>query len=226
MAWSSDRWRAWLVQFAREWAVVVALGALALVGVAKVGEDVFAHESTGFDTAVQSWVIAHENGALQQLFLFFTNVGGPLPIGILSVVAAVYLWYRHERRMASAVLVAPVVALALFSVVKRIYARPRPAGLGGLVPSSYSFPSGHATSAAAVFCTLAYVYWREGLIGRRTAIAIAIVAPLLIGLSRVYLNVHWATDVLGGWSAGLLIAVLSSLLYDRQRLRTQHSALN
>ncbi|HEY2065171.1 MAG TPA: phosphatase PAP2 family protein [Gemmatimonadaceae bacterium] len=216
MAWLPDRWRTSLTRFGRDWAVVVALGALALWGVGKVGEDVFAGESTAFDTAVQAWMLAHQNGTLQKFFVFVTNVGGPLPIGVLSVVAAAYLWYRHGRRTAAAVLVAPVVAVALFSVVKRIYARPRPTGLGGIVPSSYSFPSGHATSAAAVICTLAYVYWRVGLIGRRTAIAIAVIAPLLIGLSRVYLNVHWATDVLGGWSAGLLIAVLSSVLYDRE----------
>ena len=61
--------------------------------------------------------------------------------------------------------------------------------------------------------------WRERLIGGRTALALAIGGPLLVGISRIYLNVHWATDVLGGWSAGLLIAVLSAALYDRYRRR-------
>jgi undecaprenyl-diphosphatase len=121
--------------------------------------------------------------------------------------------------VAAGVLVAPVVAILLFNILKRIYARPRPVGLGGIVPSSYSFPSGHATASTAICCTLAYVYWREGLIGRSTALMLAIAAPLLIGVSRVYLNVHWATDVIGGWCAGLLIAVLCTLLYDRNRRR-------
>lgn len=57
--------------------------------------------------------------------------------------------------------------------------------------------------------------WRA----RRTALALAIGGPLLVGVSRIYLNVHWATDVLGGWSAGLLIAVLSAALYERYRRR-------
>jgi undecaprenyl-diphosphatase len=137
----------------------------------------------------------------------------------LSILGAVHLWYRGRRRVAASVLVAPAVAVALFLVLKRIYARARPAGLSGIVPSSYSFPSGHATASTAICCTLAYVYWREGFISRRTALLFAIVTPLLIGISRVYLNVHWATDVLGGWSAGLLIAVLCSLLYNRNRRR-------
>ena len=85
--------------------------------------------------------------------------------------------------------------------------------------SSYSFPSGHATVSAAVCCTLAYVLWREGFVGRWTALAFAVVVPILVGVSRLYLNVHWATDVLGGWIVGLMIAALSAALYDHHRRR-------
>jgi undecaprenyl-diphosphatase len=212
-------WRAWLVRFGREWAAVVAIATLALLGAAKVGEDVMAGESTRFDAAVQHWVLAHQSAPLVSFFLFVTTVGGIAPMTGLAVLGAVNLWARGKRRVAAGVLVAPVVAVLLFNVVKRIYARPRPVGLGGIVPSSYSFPSGHATASTAICCTLAYVYWREGLIDRSTALLFAIVVPLLIGVSRVYLNVHWATDVIGGWCAGLLIAVLFTLLYDRHRRR-------
>jgi undecaprenyl-diphosphatase len=208
-----------LKRFARDWAVVVAAGTLALLGFVKVGEDVFAHESASFDGAIQSWVLAHENPVLDRFFLWVTTVGGITAMCVLSLIGAAYLWYRHERRVAAGVLLAPTIAIALFAVVKQIYARPRPTGLGGVVSSSYSFPSGHATASAAVCCTLAYVFWREGFARGTTALAFATLAPLLVGCSRVYLNVHWATDVLGGWSAGLLIAVLSAALYDRYRRR-------
>jgi undecaprenyl-diphosphatase len=215
----SRRWRAWLARFIRNWAIVVALGTLALLGFAKVGEDVFAHESTSFDGAVQGWMLAHQYPLLDKLFVAITIVGGITGMCVLALAGAAYLWYRGHRRVGSGVLLAPVVAITLFNVVKRLYARPRPVGLGGRVDSSYSFPSGHSTSAAAVCCTLAYVMWREGYIGGRTALAFAIVAPLLIGLSRLYLNVHWATDVLGGWSVGLFVAVLSASLYNHHRRR-------
>jgi membrane-associated phospholipid phosphatase len=212
-------WTAWLHRFARDWAVVVALGTVALVGFAKIGEDVFAHESTSFDGTVQAWMLAHQHPLADRLFFGITTLGGIAGMCVLALAAAAFLWYQHRRRVAAGVLVAPVGAVALFSVIKRIYARPRPLGLGGRVDSSYSFPSGHATASAAVCCTLAYVLWREGSIRGRTALALAIVLPLLIGGSRLYLNVHWATDVLGGWCAGLLVAVLSSALYDRYRRR-------
>ena len=212
-------WEASLRRFGRDWAVVVTLGVLALLGFAKVGEDVFAHESTSFDGVIQAWMLAHQHPFADRVFTWITTVGGITGMCVLALAGAAYLVVRGHRRVAGRVLVAPVVAIALFSVIKRIYARPRPLGLSGIVDSSYSFPSGHSTASAAACCTLAYVLWREGFIGRGTAWLLAVVAPLLIGLSRLYLNVHWATDVLGGWCAGLLIAVLSAALYDRHRRR-------
>jgi undecaprenyl-diphosphatase len=187
---------------------------------------VFAHESTSFDGTVQTWMLAHQIPLLATTLLWITRIGGITGMYVLSLAGTAYLWYRGRRRVAAGVLVVPVVAIRLFGVMKHIYARPRPLGLGGPVDSSYSFPSGHATASAAVCCTLAYVFWREGFIGRRTALAFAVLAPLLIGASRLYLNVHWATDVLGGWSIGLFIAVLSAALYDhhRQRRTTRRDA--
>lgn len=212
-------WRAWATRFTRDWAVVVGLATLALYGLAKVGEDVFTHESTSFDAAIQAWMLAHRHPVLDRLFLWITVAGGVAPMCALALGGAAYLWYRGHRRVAASVLLAPTVAVTLFLVIKQVYARPRPVGLSGIVPSSYAFPSGHATASAAICCTLAYVYWREGFVSGRTALLFAVLVPLLVGLSRVYLNVHWATDVLGGWSAGLLIAVLAAVLYDRNRRR-------
>ena len=207
------------MRLARDWAVVVALGTLALYGLAKVGEDVLAHETTRFDGAIQGWVLAHQYGVLVRLFFWITWAGGVAPMCALALGGAGFLWYHGHRRVAASVLLAPTVAVTLFLLIKRIYARPRPAGLADMVLSSYSFPSGHATAATAICGTLAYVYWREGFVTRRTALWLAVLVPLLVGLSRVYLNAHWATDVIGGWSAGLLIAVLSAVLYDRNRRR-------
>ena len=63
--------------------------------------------------------------------------------------------------------------------------------------------------------------WREELLTPGTALPLATVAPLLIGTSRVYLDVHWATDVLGGWSVGAAVAAISALVYERVRTLTR-----
>jgi membrane-associated phospholipid phosphatase len=212
-------WTDWSRPFVREWILMVLIGAAALVAFAKLGADVFSHKSTSFDGAVQAWLLAHQNPRLEMGFLWITRIGGIIGMRVLALAGAAYLWFRGHRRVAAGVLVVPVVADILFNGAKHIYARPRPLGLGGRVDGSYSFPSGHATVSAAVCCTLAYVLWREGFVGRWTALAFAVLVPLLVGFSRLYLNVHWATDVLGGWSVGLFIAALSAMLYNHHRRR-------
>jgi undecaprenyl-diphosphatase len=212
-------WTAWLRLAAREWLGVVLLGTVALLGFAKVGEDVFAHESTSVDGAVQRWMLAHQQAAAHRLFTWITIIGGITGMEVVALLGAMFLWYHGRRRVAASVLVVPVVAISLFNVIKRIYARQRPLGLGGPVDGTYSFPSGHATASAAVCCTLAYVLWREKFLRGSAALAIAVLVPLLVGLSRLYLNVHWMTDVLGGWCAGVFVAVLGVVLYDRLRRR-------
>ena len=208
-------WRHAVAAFFQEWALAVILGVAALIACAKLGEDVFAHETASFDEAIQVWVVGHQNGVISSVFLAITYMGSVGADVAAALVAAIWLWRVRGRRVAAAALVAPTVATVLFLLIKRTFARMRPAGLGGLMLRTYSFPSGHSTASTAVWCTLAYVTWREGLTRRRAAIWIAVVPPLLVGISRVYLDVHWATDVLGGWSLGLLLAVMGGVLYDR-----------
>jgi undecaprenyl-diphosphatase len=208
--------KAWPQRFRWEWIVMALIGAAALFGFATIGADVVTHRSTRFDGAAQAWMLSHQNPRLHVAFLWITTIGGITGMRVLALVGAAYLWFHGHRRVAAGVLVLPIVSVMLFDSMKGFFARPRP---GGSVHDSFAFPSGHATTSAAVCCTLAYVLWREGFVGRWTALALAVLVPLLVGVSRLYLNVHWATDVLGGWSVGLLIAALSAMLYDHHRRR-------
>ena len=199
--------------------MVLVAAVVALLALSKVGEDVMEGETTAFDAVVQAWMLHHQSPPLATFFLWVTRLGGVTGMLILTACAGVFLWRREQRRVVPIIIVMPLVAVGCFSLAKSIYARPRPAGLGGVVPSSYAFPSGHATASAAICCTLAYVFWRERYVSGAVAVLFAIVIPLLIGFSRLYLNVHWATDVLGGWSGGALVAVLSAVLYKRLQQR-------
>jgi undecaprenyl-diphosphatase len=208
----------------REWILVVVLGALGLVAFALVGEAVFAHQSTTFDEAIRSWVAARRKPPLTSFFLWVTTVGATRTMYGLALAASLYLWYREKRHVVAGVLIAPALAVAVYETVKRLYGRARPTGFARASDGTFSFPSAHATAAAAVCCTLAYLLWREGLVGRAGALLLGVLVPVLVGASRVYLDAHWATDVLGGWSAGLFIAALSASLYHRTRRQSNTGA--
>ena len=111
--------------------------------------------------------------------------------------------------------VASLSSWSLYTNLKLVFQRLRP-DLPHLVPAGgYSFPSGHATATAALFFTLAMVYCRHNQgnrTGRALAIAAAAFVALLVGISRVYLGVHFPSDVVAGWAAGGLVAILIAML--------------
>ena len=203
--------------WARNWGVVVVLGIVALATFAAIGEDVLHHETSAFDNAVRTWVFAHRPAPLLSIFSWVTTIGSVSPMVVYAIIGAFVLWLRGRPLVASTVLVAPAAAVVVYLGLKNVFMRTRPSGIGNVFEGTYSFPSAHATTSAAICCTLAYVFWRERLVPGAVAILFAVLVPVLVGTSRVYLDVHWATDVLGGWSAGLFIAALSAGLYNTSR---------
>jgi undecaprenyl-diphosphatase len=184
-----------------------------------MGSEVLEQETGGFDDAVRSWVLTHQVPAVSKAFLLITYAGSANVLAWLAVVMAVWLWQSKRLHIAAVVVTAPAVATALFVGFKDLFRRVRPAGAEHLHLVSYSFPSGHATASTAVLVTIAYVLAREGLLSHRVALLLGFLGPLLVGLSRIYLDVHWTTDVLGGWGLGLVVAALSAAVYEHLRAR-------
>jgi membrane-associated phospholipid phosphatase len=209
-----------------DWWAVVVLGALTTGVFARVGSSVFRHGSTPLDFFVRDWITRHQIAWLVTAFTWITTIGGTRYMYVVALLAAAFLWRRGHRRVAMRCLVVPAASMLIYETAKRIYARARPPGIGGITEGAFSFPSAHATASAAVCATLAYLFWREGFIRRSTAWIVTIVPPLLIGSSRLYLDRHWTTDVLGGWSVGFLIAAYTAALYRRGRRRRTARAAN
>ena len=200
---------------------LIGVSTAAVAACAKVGEDVFNREAGPFDEPIRNWVLEHQTPALRDAFLVITNVAAPSVIIPCTGALGAWLWQKRGLSIAGAVVISPAVALAIFLAVKRIYRRKRPDGGARLHELTYAFPSGHAATAAAVFGTASYVLWREDMLPRGAAEALGGTGTLLVGASRVYLDVHWATDVLGGWAVGGLVAALSAAVYERVRTKTR-----
>ena len=201
--------------------LLAGLSTLALAGCLKVGEDVFSKETAPFDEPIRAWFLAHQTPLGERFFLLVTNTGGPSVVIPVSVVIGIWLRKQRNLPIAGSVMLAPAVALSVFSLVKQMFRRQRPEGATRRKVAHYSFPSGHSATSAAIFGTLAWVLWREEMIPTAAAATLALVPPALIGTSRVYLDVHWATDVIGGWSVGTLVAAMSAVVYERVRTLTR-----
>lgn len=209
--------RHWFRKLITFWTLIAVVSAGALAVFADVGEDVAEHSTTQFDNAVRAWFVGHQNAVLHNIALAITWIGSPEVMVILAIGAGAWFYSRGGRRMAGVVVAAPAVGSLLSGTIKALYGRARPVGAELFHEHTFSFPSGHAATSAAVVVTLCYVFAREGMISWRTAIIVGGTVPLLVGLTRLYLDVHWTTDVIGGWAVGLFVAAVSAALYEPLR---------
>ena len=213
----SSRARKWLAKLFTYWTLIAIVSGIALLIFADVGEDV-AEQSTGpLDNAVRGWFLAHQNPVVYRIADVITWIGSPTVMVFVAVAAGVWFYRRQGPSKAGVVVAAPAAGGLLSGVVKLLYGRARPAGAALLNEHTFSFPSGHAATSAAVMVTLCYVLARERKISWPVAIVLGGSVPLIIGLTRLYLDVHWTTDVVAGWTVGLFVAAMSAALYERLR---------
>jgi undecaprenyl-diphosphatase len=177
-----------------------------------------------FDAGVRGFFYTHSRPALTSLMRFVTALGELGPLVVLTAVAVAALLAAHWRRAAGSFVVTMVGAFVLDTALKLLFHRPRPdAFFGTPEPASYSFPSGHALFSICFWGVLAAVVTaRVRSLAARIAIwAVAGTAMCLLGLSRIYLGVHYPSDVLAGYAAALVwvaaVAWVDRLLERRTR---------
>ena len=167
------------------------------------------------------WIHGFSTPALDQVFLF-SNLFGLLPVCTVLVVAMA-LWHlvREERREALVWAVMGLATFALPELIKYVVARPRPELWATIVhPSGFSFPSGHAVASAALYPLLGWMLLRRrGTAG--AGFCGGALFALFVGFGRLYLGVHWPTDVLAGWllgfaQSGVAVAWLAGRVSVRQ----------
>jgi undecaprenyl-diphosphatase len=183
-------------------------------------------EPTSFDLTARAWVRSLETAELSTVMWGASFYGAPrrlLPLGLAA--AAVFL-VRGWRRGAALVLVTLAGAAVLDVGLKELFARARPQGFFDYyrAPSSFSFPSGHALFAVCFFGGIAVLlsHRLRGRLARILVWTVTLVLILLIGVSRVYLGVHYPTDVGGGFAVGIVwvaSVALGDRLAQRRRLR-------
>lgn len=161
------------------------------------------------DHPVERWVTSHRTDGTVELFRAATHLGDPGTAFALGVVFALAAAWR-SRRVALAIAVVTVLRPLVSTVVKNAVGRERPQ-LGQLVQAAgASFPSGHALAAAVAWGCLPAVLlvWQVGRDVVRAAFVAVTLVVLAVATSRVYLGVHWVSDVVGGVALGVGLLVV------------------
>ena len=190
--------------FNPNWRVTGAITALATVWLAML-----LLGGGPLDRSLYLALYAGGSPALVMTARVLTALGEPTVLIGAGVICALWLWWAGRGRLALTLVLVVVVGRALSEAQKYWIARARPAVEPHLVVvQTSSFPSGHATSSMIFYLTVALAL-TVGSRWHRPAAAAAVLLSLLIGLSRVMLGVHWPSDVIGGWSFGLLWVLLT-----------------
>jgi undecaprenyl-diphosphatase len=209
--------------------ILVAGAALALAGTYAFAE-LAGHVTSGatqqFDDRVLRWIDEHRVQSLERVMLEITFLGTGSVVVTLVGVVGLFLWLTRHKYSAILLLVATIGGILLNNLLKVGFGRPRPQIFEwGTEVASWSFPSGHAMSSAVVYGTVAYLAARlqKKQWHRVLTFTIAALVILLICVSRLYLGVHYPSDVIAGvviglaW-AGFCMATLEAIqLYGRSR---------
>lgn len=212
-----DRMPWWSSHLLGVGSVLVILG-----GFLKLTLEVFedAHV-TAIDDGIMNWVVAHRSGMLNRAAIDITALGSGTLVTLFALGALYVLIVVGDLRGALHLVIALVGSTLMIAGLKGFLARPRPLGHRLVDAGGFSYPSGHAVSAAVLYVTLALVGSRhfKGPAYRRMLIALAVAVTLLVAASRVYLGVHYPTDVTSGTALGAGWAVLlaSAFAYADER---------
>jgi undecaprenyl-diphosphatase len=217
--------------------IFIVLGTIVAFGATwvfvRIASEVREGETQAFDVAVLRYIESHQTPFLDRAAIEVTFLGTGVIVMMIVGVSGMFLWLTTHKHSALLLMVATTGSLLLNGLLKTGFDRPRPQVFEwGQHTVSSSFPSGHAMSAAAVYMTVAYLAARlqRRHISRVLTLLGAMIIILLIALSRLYLGVHYPTDVAAGvvigtaWAAFCMAMLEATLLYGRRRSRALRAA--
>lgn len=219
----------WIGLHERDVLVALVLAAAAVWGFAELADEI---DEAGAGTVDARLLLAFRAsgdptdplgpGWLEELARDVTALGSLGMISFLTLATAGFLVLQQKKHIALYLVLAVGSGVLISMALKAGFSRPRP----DLVPHAArvytsSFPSGHSMTSAVTFLTLGALLagtqprWRL----KAYFLVLAVLLTILVGVSRVYLGVHWPTDVLGGWTAGSAWALLCWVVAERLRRR-------
>lgn len=169
------------------------------------------------DADILLWAHRHASPVLDAVFAFSWLLGAA-GLWVPGVLLAARWCFEHGlRRESAAWVVVGLVVAVVPEALKALVARPRPTLWPWLIPTTgYSFPSGHAVAGAAFYPFLGWLVLRDRGLGW-LGYLLGLLVGVFIGVGRLYVGVHWPTDVLAGWALGILLSLAAVGVLARTR---------
>jgi undecaprenyl-diphosphatase len=180
-----------------------------------------------FDDAIMHWIGAHQHPYVRSIMLEATSLGTGTVVGMLVLVAGMFLWLNSHKHSAILLIVATLGGILLNNLLKFGFSRPRPQIFEwGTHASSSSFPSGHAMSSVVVYGTVAYLAARLQQRGSTRVLTLLLAGVIIIAIcgSRMYLGVHYPSDILAGIMIGLAWAGFCMAVLEAAQLYAKRNA--
>ena len=172
------------------------------------------------DTFIYNLCTFKMNNILTGIFKVFTFFGSTAFIVALSVILFVVFLICKKKNHAYLTASVIIISTILNNVIKVIIMRSRPEVLKLVVETSYSFPSGHTMASVTIYGILLYLLNKTDLKSglKNTLRVILFILPIFIGISRIYLGAHFATDVIGAYLVSTILLLITTYLVDKKNL--------
>jgi undecaprenyl-diphosphatase len=184
--------------------IALIISILSLIVFSFLAFSISAKKTLQFDSAIISFVQGFESPGLTSIMKLFSIIGDTPAVIVLSLVVLLFLYVVLKHRTEMILFVAAIIGSAILNLIlKYFFQRARP-DIHRLVEiAGYSFPSGHAMNACTVYTITSFLLWHNisTRAGRTILIIISAMMILSIGISRIYLGVHYPSDVIGGYFA-------------------------
>lgn len=173
--------------------------------------------SSSFDNAISLFFSVHNNVTLTNIFKAISFICSPKFMIVLNVLLFIFIIVKKKYKL-SIIVLSSISSVIFNNLVKIIVRRERPSYLRMVVEKSYSFPSGHAMISVLFFGSIIYLVNKYNIKHKKLITFSLSTFILLVGISRIYLGVHYLTDVVGGYLLGLVVLLLIIHILERKKL--------
>lgn len=177
--------------------------------------------SSNFDNAISLFFSVHNNVIFTNIFKAISFICSPKFMIVLNVLLFIFIIVKKKYKLLIIVL-SSISSVIINNLVKIIVRRERPDYLRMVMEKSYSFPSGHAMISVLFFGSIIYLVNKYNLKYKKLITFSLSTFVLLVGISRIYLGVHYLTDVVGGYLLGFIVLFLIIHLFERKKFVWKH----